>query len=612
MEESRSLGDYRLLKQIGQGSLGLTFVAEHRFTKKTFVLKVLPEELSNDRMFLQRFEDEIALLSSLDHPHIVKIHNVSFSHGVYFLVCDCIVDSMGETTNLNQYFNAKGKKLSQEEILSIVQQVASALDYGHSLTDSAGKCLSHRGLKLNNILIGKDNSVLISDWGLSSIVGVGAALTRTFKGMAEALGISSPSLTAKVGYDRYPQPAIESQKLLPLHMSLIQNFAFLAPEQKRIDAQTSERIDSYAFGVLVYYLLTGVYPEGAFAMPSKLLSEQIIDWDAVVERTLQPYPLLRIDTLHQLLKASVKQEARGETRQEARQGVKQEPEPQAVLATVGAPETKPEPVAAPVEKRISWEREERVVKEYAPEKREHTQFTPILTEMVQIDGGSYYRGSNSGCRDEMPRHRVDVDAFAIDIHPVTNEQFVRFLEFIGGEKDAQNHDIIRIRDSRIKRSAGRISIEPGYNKHPVVGVTWYGAVAYCQWVGKRLPTEAEWEIACAGGLENPLYPTGESIEKTQANFFSSDTTAVMSYPPNGYGLYDLVGNVYEWCQDWYEYTFYEASSQEPDNPKGPLQGVYRVLRGGCWKSLKEDLRTSKRHRNNPGAANGTYGFRCCS
>src|ERR1700722_4048093 len=153
----------------------------------------------------------------------------------------------------------------------------------------------------------------------------------------------------------------------------------------------------------------------------------------------------------------------------------------------------------------------------------------------------------------MPRHHITLKSFAIDIHPVTNEQFSRFLEVMGGEKDNNHQDIIRMRDSRVKRSGGKLSIESGYSKHPVVGVTWYGAIAYAKWVGKRLPTEAEWEIAARGGLENVLYPTGDDIEKNQANFFSSDTTAVMSYAPNGYGLYDIVGNVYEWCYDWYGY-----------------------------------------------------------
>jgi len=617
MNEGRSLGDYRLVKQIGQGSMGQTFVAEHRFTKKTYVLKVLPEELSEDRFFLQRFEEEIAMLATLDHPNIVKVYTVSFSQGAYFLVCDCIVDSMGETTNLSQYFSSKEKKLSQQEVLSIVTQVASALDYGHTLVDSSGKKLVHRSVKLNNILIGEKESsvpkVFVSDWGLSSIIGIGASLTRTFKGMAEAMGIVTQAMYAKIGQDRYPSPAIETQKLLPIHQSLVQNFVFLAPEQKRVEQLATEAVDAFSFGVLCYYLLTGSYPEGAFAMPSKLLDEMLIDWDFVIERTLQPYPLLRATELGIVLT---------QAKQEKVVKPEKTPELVSVSATVpiekeaiselakstGMPIT---PLFVDKEKASQWTPQERVVTEYSPEKREYTQVQPLLTDMVTVEGGSYYRGSNSGCRDEMPHHRVHVERFALDIHPVTNEQFVRFLEVMGGEKDAQNHDIIRLKESRIKKSAGRFNIDTGYNKHPVVGVTWYGAVGYCQWIGKRLPTEVEWEIACAGGLEDPMYPTGSmSIEKTQANFFSSDTTAVMSYPPNGYGLYDMAGNVYEWCYDWYEYAYYEVSALEPNNPKGPLQGVYRVLRGGCWKSLKEDLRTSKRHRNNPGAANGTYGFRC--
>ena len=229
--------------------------------------------------------------------------------------------------------------------------------------------------------------------------------------------------------------------------------------------------------------------------------------------------------------------------------------------------------------------------------------------MVIIPGGSYFRGSNEGARDEMPRHAVHLLSFAIDIHPITNEQFVRFLQAMGGEKDHNNNDIIRLRDSRIKRTTGKLIIESGYSKHPVVGVTWYGAVAYAKWVGKRLPKEAEWEAAASSGQTTSTYPTGIDIERTQANFFSSDTTPVASYPPNGFGLYDMAGNVYQWCQDWYAYNYYDASLVEPEEPSGPPQGVYRVLRGGCWKSLKEDMRCSHRHRNNPGAVNGTYGFR---
>lgn len=253
---------------------------------------------------------------------------------------------------------------------------------------------------------------------------------------------------------------------------------------------------------------------------------------------------------------------------------------------------------------------ELLVGRYQPKVEQEKAVEPMMTEMVVVPAGTYYRGSNHGARDEMPRHAINMEAFAIDVYPVTNEQFVRFLEVMGGEKDVNNNDIIRLRDSRIKRSAGKVSIESGYAKHPVVGVTWYGATAYAKWIGKRLPTEAEWEIAAYGGREDYTFPTGTEIDRSKANYFSSDTTPVGSYLPNGYGIYDMAGNVYEWCQDWYDYHYYDISVQEPDSPKGPLQGVYRVLRGGCWKSLKEDLRCAHRHRNNPGIMNGTYGFRC--
>lgn len=634
IKEAKILGDYTLIKQIGQGSLGNVYLAEHRFMKKHYILKVLPEELSSDRGFIQRFEEDIGALSILEHPHIVKIHNVSYSHGQYFLVTDCVVDELGETTNLTQYLIARGKNLDEEELFRLLKQLADALDYSHS------KKLVHRGLKLNNILVsnkpGEPVDLYLSDFGLSRIIGVGSVLTRTYKNVAEALGIGAAISTTKTGQERYV-PSIESTKLVPLHASFLQNYSFLAPEQKRLDAQKNVDIkaDCYAFGVLTYYLLMNEFPEGIFGMPSESLDVRG-NWDHLIKKCLHCNPSHRPDSLLEELnkvftlpktkhantdsytnsytdvyRENITDNTELNSLESAAQKVMSQEEVQPgrlkpILRTtqLERPQTDPDPAAI--------FQIDTSVKSYVPEYKEIKNIQPLLTDMIVIPGGSFYRGSNDGNRDEMPRHQVTLGSFAIDIHPVTNDQFVRFLEIMGGEKDSNHQDIIRMRDSRIKRSGGKLSIESGYAKHPVVGVTWYGAVAYAKWVGKRLPTEAEWEIAARGGKENSLYPTGEDIEKTQANFFSADTTSVMSYAPNDYGLYDVVGNVYEWCQDWYGYNYYEISIQEPENPKGPLQGVYRVLRGGCWKSLKEDLRCSRRHRNNPGTVNGTYGFRCAA
>jgi formylglycine-generating enzyme required for sulfatase activity len=590
----KSIGDYAIVKEIGQGSLGTVYLAEHRFMKKAFALKVLPEELASDRTFIARFEKEIAELAALDHPHIVKMHQASYFDKAYFLVCDCIVDSLGETTNLAQYLSAQQQALPEEDLVLIVQQVGSALDYAHQRQEP----LAHSGLKLNNILIGKGKEgphVFLSDFGLSRVIGTGQVLSRTYKAIADLIGIQSASI-AKVGQEKYPSSPYDAAKHAKLQSSFLQHFAFLAPEQKVVDPNvifSDAQADIYAFGVLVYYLIFRKFPEGIFELPSSHATPYKLNWDSVIYRCLQADPKKRPHSL-----------------QEALEGLLLVSQADAPLRPILKPQEITRPEFEPDPGAIFHT--EVSVARYQPKQQEIQAIEPLLTEMRVIREGSFSRGSNHGGRDEMPRHMVHLSSFALDIHPVTNEQFVRFLATMGGEKDGNNNDMIRLRDSRIKRLGGKLSIESGYAKHPVVGVSWYGAVAYAKWIGKRLPTEAEWEVAASGGLEESIYPTGREIERSQANFFSSDTTPVMSYPPNDYGFHDMAGNVYEWCQDWYDYHYYSTSIQEPNNPKGPLQGVYRVLRGGCWKSLKEDLRCSYRHRNNPGTMNGTYGFRCAA
>lgn len=570
------IGDYTIQKKIGQGSLGAVFLAEHRFIKRPFAIKILPEDICSDSTFMRRFEAQVGEIAALDHPNIVKIHNVSFDQGVYFIVMDAIDERM----SLERYL--KEKTITEDDFYSILEQIASALDYVHN----AG--LFHGSLKLSNLWITPEKKVLLSDFAIARLVGEKATFLKICEQIAHSIGNESRA-------------------------QFLQSFTFLAPEQK-VGDEVTFKADAYAFGVLTYYLLTKKWPEGCFEMPSKML-ETGQNWDLLISRCMQNTPNVRPQTLigamqeylaapkailkEMLAVAEPKAEAVENPNQMAFEFLKPVLKPQ----EIARPEYESDPGAI-------FQRDASV-SHYTPSKVEVKEIEPILTDMVVISGGTYHRGSNGGARDEMPRHPVRLAGFAIDVHPVTNEQFVRFLLTMGGEKDHNNNDIIRLRDSRIKRSAGKLVIESGYAKHPVVGVTWYGAVAYAKWVGKRLPTEAEWEAAASAGTEM-LYPTGADIEKNQANFFSSDTTPVMSYPPNSFGLYEMAGNVYEWCQDWYAYNYYDSSSMEPDDPKGPLQGVYRVLRGGCWKSLKEDLRISHRHRNNPGAVNGTYGFRCAA
>jgi formylglycine-generating enzyme required for sulfatase activity/tRNA A-37 threonylcarbamoyl transferase component Bud32 len=608
------LGDYIVQKPLGQGAFGAVFLAEHRFIKRPFVLKVLPEEISSDPKFLRRFEMQVADIAALDHPNIAKIHNVSIHNGRAYLVMDPIVDSLGETMDLDRFLRLKGRSLSEEEQLEYLRSLASALDYAHE----AG--VVHGGIKLSNILVAPNGSgvkFLLSDFGLSRLIGEGVSFMRLCEQISKAL---------------MPNREMSSERAAELSRTFLKSFAFLSPEQKAIQPEAlTPKCDGYAFGVLTYYILMNRLPEGCFDLPSKVLGHHTLNWDLFINRCLQTNPNVRpiklVSALDEYLKAprSVPKEMQSLSEIEPKvdsllQMAFEFPGKGVPVAVPVVENTNLKPVLKPTEiTRPEYESDpgaifqrDTMVSHYEPKKVEIREVEPILTEMVVIPGGAYVRGSNEGARDEMPRHSVTLPSFALDIHPVTNEQFVRFLQAMGGEKDKNNNDIIRLRDARIKRSGGKLVIESGYAKHPVVGVTWYGATAYARWIGKRLPLEAEWEAAATGGRENFTYPTGLEIERTQANFFSSDTTPVMSYPPNAFGLFDMAGNIYDWCQDWYAYNYYDASALEPTNPQGPPQGVYRVLRGGCWKSLKEDLRCAHRSRNNPGAMNGTYGFRCAA
>ncbi len=227
--------------------------------------------------------------------------------------------------------------------------------------------------------------------------------------------------------------------------------------------------------------------------------------------------------------------------------------------------------------------------------------TPPTTDpyagMALIPAGEFRMGGNDAQArsNEKPVHSVYVDAFYMDKYEVTNAQYAAFLNAKGkhAEGGITWYRIGQDR-SRIELASGKYRAKTGYENHPVTYVSWYGAMAYAAWKGKRLPTEAEWEKAARGGLAGLKYPWGNTINSTKANYNNhiKDTTAVGKYTANGYGLFDMAGNVWEWCLDEYNGGFYSVSPA-----RNPLSGANsvewlinnykgvkssRVLRGGSW------------------------------
>ncbi len=225
-------------------------------------------------------------------------------------------------------------------------------------------------------------------------------------------------------------------------------------------------------------------------------------------------------------------------------------------------------------------------------------------------------GSEEGEECEKPVHKVKVNSFFMNQYPITNEEFCKFLNEVGNQKEEGVYWYnIESKYSAIEEVWGKYVVIPGYEDHPVVNVNWYGAVAYAKWKNLRLPTEAEWEYAARGGLEQKRYPFGDEISHDLANYWGKEgrdiwdmTSPVGYFPPNGYGLYDMAGNVWEWCLDWYDENYYKISPYE--NPKGPEKGKFKVLRGGSWHYLPFYLRCAYRDCADPKIHVNDVGFRC--
>lgn len=223
--------------------------------------------------------------------------------------------------------------------------------------------------------------------------------------------------------------------------------------------------------------------------------------------------------------------------------------------------------------------------------------------MALIPAGEFRMGDEKGKDDARPVHLVYLDSFYMDVYEVTNGQYKKFVDATGHKAPWFWYDYTR-----------------DDTDYPVVGVSWNDAQAYCTWAGKRLPTEAEWEKAARGGLVGKKYPLGNVLSHNDTNYYGREgrdqwiyTAPVGSFAPNGYRLYDMSGNVWEWCEDWYDdwsnEGYYIRSPKW--NPAGPDLGTFRIVRGGSFVNGGEHLNVAYRNgRCPPTSIFKMVGFRC--
>lgn len=278
--------------------------------------------------------------------------------------------------------------------------------------------------------------------------------------------------------------------------------------------------------------------------------------------------------------------------------------------------------------------------------------------MVTLPGGRFLMGTDYAEAfpddGEGPVREIELPPFSIDRHTVTNARFAQFVQATGYVTEAERfgwsfvfwaqipreriHELVadtvaaapwwcQVPGARWDQPAGPGSNVTGKESHPVVHVSWNDAVAYCEWSGQRLPTEAEWEYAARGGLVQKLYPWGDKLRpegKHLCNIWQgefprvntaddgyAETCPTDAFPPNGYGLYSVTGNTWEWCADWFSTDFHVNGPRV--SPYGPDQGTARVIKGGsflCHKSYCNRYRVAARSSNTPDSTSSHMSFRC--
>lgn len=293
--------------------------------------------------------------------------------------------------------------------------------------------------------------------------------------------------------------------------------------------------------------------------------------------------------------------------------------------------------------------------------RPATEIDDRTAGMVRLEGGEFTMGTDSEVGfpqdGEGPARQVTVDPFYIDKFAVTNAQFAAFVKETGYTTDSERfgwsfvfEDFVDEADSeyvmeRVQAAPWWVAVEgatwlrpegPRSNvldedrlKEPVTHVSWRDAVAYADWAGKRLPTEAEWEYAARGGFHQHTFPWGDELAPDgehrcniwQGEFPEENTgddgyfgpAPVNEFDPNGHGLYNVSGNVWEWCSDWFSADYHTTDAYDHDNPTGPEEGDQRVMRGGsylCHESWCNRYRVAARSKNTPDSSTGNIGFRC--
>jgi sulfatase modifying factor 1 len=565
--EREFLGDYQILDVLGRGPIGTTYQVISNVLQKEFAVKTLliGDELSIP--WLEKLEAQTTLLSKLTHRNIDTIINSGRSKNFWFCVKDFIHNGAGSSCSLADYTAEFGGTLSHYQTCHLALQICQGMGYAANYRDGHHTSIHHGNLKPENILIAYSTSpqeattmapfeVKISDfqpYNLFSAPTLGKLYTQWEKTLTN-------------------YPTRSQEKAIPQVLAaMYRGFDYTAPELKA-SGKATVSCDIFSVGVLLYEALTGRLPVGRFPKPSELRQDIPESWDDLLLNCLEQRAdcrPLNFEDLGRFIESELFNQ-----------------------------EMEQPPVAENPKKQGNKEKP-----------RERLSLTPA--GMIYIPAGTFFIGSAECGQDALPQHEVESNGFYMDRTSVTNAHFAKFVQETDYITEAEEGEGAPIWiDGEWKlipginwRNPDGKKVPEDFEQHPVTQVTFADAEAYCEWAGRRLPTEIEWEQAARGGLAAVKFPWGDTISRVQANYSTDGTTPVMSYQANGYGLYDIAGNVWEWTSSWYQ--AYPGNHQKSIH----FGEKYRVVRGGAWIYDGAHCMVSYRNANDPLHAYPTVGFR---
>jgi len=646
------LGRYYLEERLGEGGMAVVYKAYDTRLERTVAIKIIraaafpTDELSKVR---KRFEREAKLLAKLSHPNIVKVHDYGEHNESPYLVMEYMP---GGTLK-----KKLGKPIPWQEAIRLLLPVARGVEYAHQHS------LLHRDIKPANVLITDSGEPMLSDFGIAKLFEGGQTTALTGKGMVigtpeymapeQWKGQSSPQsdlyslgvvlyelLTGRKPYMADTPAAILIQQATE-PLTRPSNFTKEIPDSlervliKALERESKERFhDVGAFVRALENIQAGapvILPDGqgttedTYRVPSQDYDREKNDeTDTVASRpakdrmtTLARVPwrlslpltiILVICLIGILGSAGVVYGVRSskKTSETAPALMPTKPELLVTSTSVVSPPTATKIFVAPT-----------------PTENSNQKLLESMV-MISIPAGEFIMGAgnNDGKakEDERPQQVVYLDQYWIDSTEVTAGMYMECVK-----AGICNLDAFFARTTDDMLSLGDYYTNPKYENFPAVDVSWADANRYCEWAGKRLPTEAEWEKA-ARGTDGQLYPWGNQWQESALNFCDlncpndyRDNSANDQYQyrapvgsfsagKSAYGLFDMAGNVWEWVADWYSESYY--ANPPSDNPTGPSSGTDRVVRGGGWDSTAQNVRASKRFHRVPAFSSGSQGFRC--